>query len=179
MSQLCDEKITVVWIHFIPNSIFLQNRIDKLNAVYEFNKDMMINNISFKHIINIFDDPDKEKNQFVERSSLVDISYTSSLILFLISRVLEVDGGDKPISSAFLRIKNSISYMNENYRENISIDDIAKKSYLNTSYFIRLFKKTMKVTPNQYILNKKLEEACNLLLRSNIPISEISESLGF
>ena len=61
----------------------------------------------------------------------------------------------------------------------LSINEIASKLNLSVSTFERLVKKAYKVPPNRYILNRRLEKANLLLSSTNLPIKEISMTMGF
>jgi DNA-binding response OmpR family regulator len=64
--------------------------------------------------------------------------------------------------------------------KHLSIKELATKLSVSQSTLERMVKKRFNVTPNQYLLMRKLEKA-DLLIRTqtDIPIKEISFSLGF
>ncbi|XPV52681.1 MAG: AraC family transcriptional regulator [Halarcobacter ebronensis] len=53
-------------------------------------------------------------------------------------------------------------YLKKNFKDNISLEELAKKFRLNSFYIIRLFKANMNMTPHKYLLNIKI----NLLKRT-------------
>jgi YesN/AraC family two-component response regulator len=61
----------------------------------------------------------------------------------------------------------------------LSIHDIAQRLNLSVSTFERVIKKAYKMPPNRYILNRRLEKANLLLSSTNLPIKEISMTMGF
>jgi AraC-like DNA-binding protein len=62
---------------------------------------------------------------------------------------------------------------------NFSINMIAKQLCLSRVHCHKLFTKVYKVSPRQYITNKKLQQAKRLLLHTDLKIQMISEQLGF
>ncbi len=76
-------------------------------------------------------------------------------------------------------IKKSIALMNANVRKNCQIEDIAYRTGLSTEHFIRIFREEMKMTPYQYFIRLKAQEASAVLISTQRSISQISEDLGF
>jgi len=72
-------------------------------------------------------------------------------------------------------IKN---YIDKNYKKNLSLADISKQFLITPFHLIRIFKKELFLTPHQYILNKKINLAKELLSQ-NIAISEVAITTGF
>jgi len=72
-----------------------------------------------------------------------------------------------------------LDYINNHYAENITIKDISKKYNYNPAYFGRLFNNTYEISFNQYIHNKRIEYARDLLSTTNYTIELISEKVGY
>lgn len=69
-------------------------------------------------------------------------------------------------------------YLNKNYKDNISLEQIAKKFELNPFYIIRLFKSNINMTPHKYLLNIKINYSKELLKRG-FTIVEAALECGF
>lgn len=76
-------------------------------------------------------------------------------------------------------ISKSIEFIKENYTKNISVSDISDYLNIDRSHFFKIFKKDMMISPQDYIINYKIKQACDLLRKSSYSISEISNSVGF
>ena len=76
-------------------------------------------------------------------------------------------------------ITAALLYIDNNYKENLSLEDVAKVVYLSSYYFSRLFKKEVGVNFSDYLLHKKLDEAKRMIETADISILEISTTLGF
>ena len=71
-------------------------------------------------------------------------------------------------------------YISENiHLPDLSINKIARQLCLSRVQCHRLFTKVYKVSPRQYMTNKRLQQAKYLLLHTNLKINMISERLGF
>lgn len=70
-------------------------------------------------------------------------------------------------------------YINEHLHQDLKLDEIAAIAQLSPYHFLRLFKRSMGVTPHQYILQCRLNQAKYLLQHSNLSIVEIATRTGF
>lgn len=75
--------------------------------------------------------------------------------------------------------KNIIEYILNHYTENISIDDLAKRSYLSKQSLYRGFKQITGTSIKSYILDLRIKKACDMLIHTNTNITEIAFSCGF
>ncbi len=76
------------------------------------------------------------------------------------------------------RIRDIISYINENYTENISLDDLAARFFISKYHLCRLFKKATGHTVHNYINHKRLTVLRDLL-STGISIGEGCSLCGF
>ena len=77
------------------------------------------------------------------------------------------------------RIREAVTYMDAHYQEKISLDTIAQRVYMNSSYFSTYFKKVMKISVMDYVFNLRMTQAANLLADPTISITDVSLSCGF
>ena len=73
------------------------------------------------------------------------------------------------------KIKN---FLDENYVSRISLDELASHFFINKFYMARIFKKEYGVSINNYILQKRITYAKQLLRFSSMSIEEIGQSCG-
>lgn len=76
-------------------------------------------------------------------------------------------------------IERATHYFNENYALDISIEEYARSRHLGVCWFIRSFKKVVKLTPMQYIVSLRIASAKRLLVDTDYNISQISEAVGY
>lgn len=77
------------------------------------------------------------------------------------------------------RIRIMLDYLSENYMSQISLEDIARSASLSVSECIRCFKATVHLTPVQYLRQYRLEKAAELLMHTDLSISEAASYCGF
>jgi AraC-like DNA-binding protein len=72
-----------------------------------------------------------------------------------------------------------LNYMDEHFRQKISIESLAKMSGYSYDRFRHLFKEKYGAAPLQYLFTRRFEYAKEQLLASKVPISNIAYSAGF
>lgn len=77
------------------------------------------------------------------------------------------------------KLEKIFYYIHENYEKNISLEDIGKLLKLNPSYCGKLFKKYTEVTFNDYLNNYRLTQGAQLLLNTDLPVTDIAYKVGF
>ncbi len=76
-------------------------------------------------------------------------------------------------------MKEAMSFIEQNYQRDFSIEDIATFCGLNRSYFGRIFRETMGDNPRTFLLQYRMAKAAQLLKETKIPIQEISPMVGY
>ena len=75
-------------------------------------------------------------------------------------------------------VQRAVSFMDANYMQNLRIEDIAQMLKIDKRYFSRIFKSAMDVSPKEYLINLKLNKACDLL-RRGFSVSESAGMVGY
>lgn len=76
-------------------------------------------------------------------------------------------------------IKESIKYIKEHFRERLTLEMVASKVFMNPKYFSHVFKKEMRVSFTEFIIQLRIQYACRLLETTNYPAYRISSECGF
>jgi YesN/AraC family two-component response regulator len=76
-------------------------------------------------------------------------------------------------------IEESIKYIEENYREKLTLEMVASKVFVNPKYFSHVFKKEMGIAFTDYIIQLRIQYACRLLETTNYQAYRISYECGF
>lgn len=72
-----------------------------------------------------------------------------------------------------------VALMNNNYKENISLEQYAFLANCSLSTFKRKFMQTFKTNPGKWIMQRRLEESYELLKNSEKNVTEIAYEVGF
>ena len=72
-----------------------------------------------------------------------------------------------------------IDYVQDHLNQDLSVLELARIAQMSSYYFGRLFKQSMNMTPYQYLIQCRLEEARRLLRTTDLPIAEIASRTGF
>ena len=97
----------------------------------------------------------------------------------LLEEILLTIAIERVKNSGYRTFKNSIKYIHANYTEKIKVPYLAQLEGLSNSRYITLFSKEMGKTPSEYILDLRLNRACDLLLTTNMEISAVGASSGY
>lgn len=105
-------------------------------------------------------------------------SYIIELIIQLNNLVLNDESNfDIDVTKSNL-IDGVVEYINNHLNEDLTIDTISKEFYLSKFHLSREFKKYTGTTIHKYIIQKKLIEAKELILK-NHPINSVYKQSGF
>ncbi len=76
------------------------------------------------------------------------------------------------------QVQEILSYINQHITEDITVEQLADRFYLSTSYICRIFKATTGTTINKYINARRITIA-KALLSTDLGVSEVCEQCGF
>ncbi len=76
-------------------------------------------------------------------------------------------------------IKTVLTYIKENYKEKIYIQDLARQVNMNAQYFCRFFKKSIGRSPMEYINEYRLKQSLRLLKETDLPVTEVCLECGY
>lgn len=71
------------------------------------------------------------------------------------------------------------SFIDENLHRTIHTSDLSAVARRSTAHFSRSFKQAFGEPPHAYVVKRRLEEACHLMLTSSVSLCEIALSVGF
>lgn len=106
--------------------------------------------------------------------------YLQSVFISMIENISYIcDKTDTNVVNENYEAMKIIIYIQEHYSESISLSDLTHAANISKSSCNRLFRKILKTTPFQYILDFRINESMQLLNNSTKSISEIAFSCGF
>ncbi|HEY5563247.1 MAG TPA: AraC family transcriptional regulator [Clostridiaceae bacterium] len=181
---------TNVVIHFEPSFIcFLES--DSFD--YRYLKIFFDRNENFKNRLDR-DNPATNKikelfleivDEFSKKLPDYDLMVKIKLMTILTILIRQFNYTNKKQSTSY-KIKkelgivnNVINFINENFTQDISIKSLEKITFVEASYFTKIFKKYNGISPSRYLCIKRITRAIEYLENTNKTILEIATLCGF
>ena len=76
-------------------------------------------------------------------------------------------------------IKEAINYMEQNFQNTISIEDIAAVCGINRSYFGKIFRNSTGRSPQEFLMNYRMVKATELLKLTSLSIADVGSAVGY
>ena len=76
-------------------------------------------------------------------------------------------------------LKHILDYIRSNYLTPITLDDVAKQTYVSKSHINSLFIQHLGITPMQYVMSLRIKKAQEMLCTTNLTIKKIAVLCGF
>ena len=110
-----------------------------------------------------------------------ELAIKGNLFIFFSTLFNKVPKNDIPVKKrkSLDKLKLIIKYVENNYAENITIEEISKLCGFSQSHFMKFFKHNMDVSFIEYLNNYRLTIASRLLISSNSSILAIAMESGF
>jgi len=88
----------------------------------------------------------------------------------------------KKISGGSLRefyVREALSFIEQNYYNEITVEDIAAFCNLDRGYLSKIFSSVLSASPKEFLIQYRLNKACELLKITDRSIGEISALVGY
>src|SRR5882762_11800445 len=116
-----------------------------------------------------------ERNQEAAKASLVTASH---ILQAEIARCSSANGSTSRGLAAW-QITRVRAYIDSNLHRTIHIRDLSAVARRSPAHFSRKFKLAVGASPHAYVVKRRLERACHLMITSAASLSEIALSVGF
>lgn len=77
------------------------------------------------------------------------------------------------------RLQQAIEYIHAHLDRELSLAEVAGVVNISPTYFANLFKHAMGISPHQYVVQQRVEQAKLLLLKTDLAIADIALQVGF
>lgn len=165
------DKTEVYWVHFTGRDV------DEILKHYRLTEN---GNVFYSGV-----SPDYPEiyNQMIQELQLKRTGHEDLLtillrhILIIINRYIKEE--HRADSNMINKIERALHYFKQNFNKEISVQNYAREHLMASDWFIKCFKKIMKVTPMKYILSLRISTAKEYLEKTNKNIAEISNAVGY
>lgn len=177
------EKNLVLVIQF-PLDFLKTISSGEYNRSWLFNVNTLENSLNdesiFEYLNNLSKEVDHESTVTVE-NNLKKMANVYNLLARLVSdSTIAVDDAEiKKNDKNLNRLSKVVSYINENYKYEMSLEDVSKEFNYSKEYFSRYFKKYLGINFTDYVNAIRLDDAFKRLINSDQNLLEISLDVGF
>lgn len=110
------------------------------------------------------------------RNPLYDVTFCSNIM-----RVISIYAAQrhKMMKNTGTNFRPVLDFMSKNLERVIKTEELAAVAFMQTTYFIRCFRKIFGLPPQGYLAKLRVSRAMELLISTVLPIEQISRSVGF
>jgi AraC family transcriptional regulator len=76
-------------------------------------------------------------------------------------------------------LRNVLAYMEANLAQPLTLADLAQEAALSEYHFARMFTLSMKMAPHQYVMQRRMARAQELVRHTTLPLTDIALACGF
>lgn len=148
-------------------------------ADFSLNKPVFLTN-NDKRVRKIIDDLIKDTRRKNSPCRLFALSALLEIFAVIITERKKATAAHKPDFSTDEYIKRAVQIIEERYTDpGFKTSDISKALFISHSYLCRIFNQYTYVTPRQYLIQYRMEQARVYLEKTNESVQKICELVGF
>jgi AraC-like DNA-binding protein len=102
---------------------------------------------------------------------------TQRQMLLLLIQLLQEQYGIKP--GLDRRISVARNYLDNHFDTDISNSQLAFIANLSTRHLTELFRKQLGMTPHQYLIEKRMQQAWQLLEQGSLSVQQVADAVGY
>ncbi len=76
-------------------------------------------------------------------------------------------------------VREAVVYIEHNYAENITVEELARMCKLDRSYFGKIFKKVLGQSPQEFLIHYRMAKAADALIVGNESVGDIGAAVGY
>lgn len=168
-----DSNCTIEWVSFngfFAERYLLRARLSAKKPVFSYKRD---------------DEMIRRFQKLVESSKIKYNRYCKmlSLLYEIVSCLIdeEKDKQDYPKLDYGTQdyIWNAMRFIDDHYSENITIVQIAEHLGITRKYFSHIFHELVHISPQEYLINIRMQKACELLRNNKNSVTETAMAVGY
>lgn len=126
-----------------------------------------------------FKAPLRESHKWMQQKEQITLYNFEELLDSLLQDIFKDIISKNVNSTTQNEIQTILNYIEMNYNEGISLEDVAEVVHLTPHYVSKLFKKEVETTFVNYVMDRKMEHAMDLLKYTDMPIINIAMDLSY
>ncbi|PWT87827.1 MAG: AraC family transcriptional regulator [Blastocatellia bacterium] len=93
--------------------------------------------------------------------------------------VVKVDNSPLSDLEVLQRLSRARDFIDHCYDHPLSLDQISEKACFSRYHFLRLFRQAFNKTPHQYLIERRIEKAKELLKGNELRVTDVCFEVGF
>lgn len=93
--------------------------------------------------------------------------------------VVKIDNSSVQDVEVLQRLSRARDFIDHCYDHPLSLDQISEKACFSRYHFLRLFRQAFNKTPHQYLIERRIEKAKELLTSDNLRVTDVCFEVGF
>lgn len=168
-----DSGCEFIYVHF---NLFTLNEQNLFN-IFEF--DPFIASSTTKKYFNVFCDAFSG----FEPTDGISFLALKGAFMLLVSNIVNDNffkfSAEKTSGVFSDKLQSLLEYIEENLSRKISVKELAQTLFMSEKYFIVYFKSIIGLTPHQYIVERRMKKAYDLLNQNGLSVSRTAETVGY
>jgi AraC-like DNA-binding protein len=162
-----EDFLDVCWLHVTPESLPLAAGLQRAPAFHDWPAAEE----------NLHLQPLREVKRLLGSNSLADACRLQSVVAAMLADVLEdLTPRPNPLAERFAP---AVTFMDQHWREDPPLANIAETVGLSAEHFHRLFRQAFQTTPRAYMLARRMGLARQLLQTSDLNVAQVARRVGY
>lgn len=166
-----DQPWSYAWVgfHGLKAASYLkQSGLDNHNPIFKYTKDDFLKNCLLRMIAT---------KQLFKGKEIRLLGLLYEFLSQLVETAVPAYRGENSTKEEY--VKKALEYIAMNYSRSTSVAEIACSVGLDRSYLYSLFKEVVNLSPQKYLINYRMEKACDLMHTTSLTLSNIARSVGY
>ncbi len=135
---------------------------------------------AFNRIIEVMEEgiKDKGKIQALDKRDITTIDGLEDALMRRFNDYFSLMDKERSMPTR-KEIMGVLTYIDEHINQRITCEEMAKYTHMSRSYFSRIFKEEMNQSFSDYVLNRKIDYAKEMLTHTDYTIQDVCDSVGF
>ena len=108
-----------------------------------------------------------------------NILFASGCLRLIFNRLINSSAVSAVKNRNVRMVQRMVDWMKRNLEKDVSVEEFLHSSGLPKSTFFKIFKETVGLSPVQYLIQLKMQKACELLTTTRRKVKEVSAAVGY
>jgi len=97
----------------------------------------------------------------------------------MVVRKIDAEARNSPDLETLQRLGRARDFIDHCYDHPLNLDQISEKACFSRYHFLRLFRQAFNKTPHQYLIERRIEKAKELLTSAELRVTDVCFEVGF